>query len=74
MCGAETKCGVAPLGSDYTFEQYEVRGRGRGRGRGRVRFRYPYPNPNPNPKTLTPQREYAIKTKALRAREYELAY
>ena len=25
MCGAETKCGVAPLGSDYTFEQYEAR-------------------------------------------------
>ena len=63
MCGAETKCGVAPLGSDYTFEQYEVRGRGRGRGRGRVRFRYPYPNPNPNP---TPDQARVLKQIAAR--------
>ena len=25
LCGAETECGVAPLGSEYTFEQYEAR-------------------------------------------------
>ena len=52
-------------------------GRGKGEGEdfgGRETHDNPNPNPNPNPKTLTPQREYAIKTKALRAREYELAY
>ena len=25
VCGPETECGVAPLGSRFTFEQYEAR-------------------------------------------------
>ena len=25
VCGRETECGVAPLGSTFTFEQYEAR-------------------------------------------------
>jgi len=76
VCGAETKCGVAPLGSEYTFEQYEVRGRGRVMVmvmvRVRVRVRVS-PNPNPNPNQARVLKQIAARLQAEEARTRQRA-